>query len=153
MITLKINELILTSHCGVVAVTVGHAVLKFFGSMAIRSLTWSFRVVTDAKTEARWFNVPVTVEKHGTKDRLGTHVQNPVEDRLRIWMEDVTAFAESPSHRVEEPQKDSPNAACNENPVDVVAKSGSVFAGSPSDGVGNPQKRNATEGKVAPFVA
>lgn len=56
-----------------------------------------------------------------SEDWLGNQVENAVEDGFRVGMDDIATLGDSPSNRIEKPDKDGEDAACVVCPTDGAA--------------------------------
>ncbi len=107
--------------------------------------------VADVKSKSGWVNVAVAPEEKSAKDRLGHDIENPIENGLRVWRDDIAALTESPGDGVKEPKEDGPDTADGISAGDVVAEGDGVLASSPSDGPCNPKESGTAEDEIAPL--
>jgi hypothetical protein len=104
------------------------------------------------QTKTREIDVTVPPEQQRAETWLGEDVENAIEDGLGIGRDDITTLAETPRNRVQEPQRDGPDAAEGVDVGDVGADDAGVGAAFKDDCVGNEEEGRAAEGEVAPFV-
>lgn len=89
-------------------------------------------VVPDSNAQACRINVVVAKQKDGAENDFGNEIQNTVEDGFGVWRKVVSAFAQAPGNRVDDPQDQCQDSACHEDPRYVRAKGGSAPSGCPS---------------------
>ena len=73
--------------------------------------SWIIIVIANMQTESGRIDVAVAPEQQSAKDGLGHDIKNAVKDGFRVWSDDVSALAQTPSDRIEEPQEDGPDTA------------------------------------------
>lgn len=127
---------------------VGSGTIPLFAMMATMCNDWHFIIIADADTKSGGVNVTVPPKKKSTEDRLGTDVENTIEDSFRIWRDNVAALGETPSNWIQEPEENSPDTADSVGLGNVIAKWSRVSASDDGDRVGNPQEGDATESVV-----
>ena len=109
-------------------------------------------VISDVQSEVAWGKFTVTPEKQSTKDGLGKDIENTIEDRLGVRGNDITALGKSPSNRVKEPKKDSPDTAELVNEGYIFGNSLSMLTTNNHNIIGDEEQSNSGEDEVAPFV-
>lgn len=110
-------------------------------------------IVPNFKAKGSWADVTVAPDQESTETRLGEHVQDTVEDGLRVWRNDVATLAESPGDWVKHPEECSQGAAEEEGATGVAANAVGVDACLPDENVDDPEQSDAAKGVVSPLVA
>lgn len=111
-----------------------------------------FVVITNVQAHAGGLNALVADDEHQAEEGFGAGVQDAVEDGLRVGVEDIAAFAETPGDGVEEPDEQGQDATAEEDLVDVAAESLGVLATRYGERVDDPQEGGAAERVVAPLI-
>ena len=110
-------------------------------------------VVVDVQTKSRRVDVAVAPDEKSTKDGLSQHIENTIEDGLRVRRDVVATLAKAPSDGVERPQKSGQRTTLEESSADVLAHGVCVLASFPGELVDDVEQRSAAKRKVAPLVA
>ena len=93
----------------------------------------------------------MTPEQESTEDWLGHNVQDTIEHSLGVGRNDIATLRQSPSNRVEKPEKGGPSTDDEVGPAHIRANVGSMLATGPDEGPRDPKEGEASEGVVPPL--
>jgi hypothetical protein len=125
------------------AVTSGSIVVAMLLVLDAAMDSWVIIVVADREPKMCWINVTVAKEKESSEYWLRKDIQNSIENRLRVWGNDVSTFANAPCNWVQTPEESSESTAHKICTADISTETVGVLAGLKSKLVDNVYESDA----------
>lgn len=112
------------SGCATVGMTVVYSIrVRCFRrciSILLFVEDWVFVDIANSQAQTSRTDVPMSNNEHDAEHRLSAEVKDTVENRLRIWSNDVAALAYTPSNGIAKPEEQGPDSADQIHTIDII---------------------------------